>query len=133
MLLAAAAAAVDAAFAVVAHLSPYRRLAPFDRLWVAVCIAGHIGVYLSYTMPVSACRRLRTFADYVLWCAMITAPLLRSKSLLAIAVVSMAGVGVLYYTHNRVCILTGAQWSPLAEWLYFPMLAFQLLALAWRL
>lgn len=131
MLLAAATAAVDAAFAVVLlTLENYQVLDPFDQLWLAACIAAHVAIYASYTVPPTHRRRLRVFSDYVLYCAMATAPLLRSKPLLGVAVGSMASVGALYYTHSRCCLLTNTQWSPLAEWLYFPLLTLQLVALA---
>lgn len=132
MLLAAAAAAVDAAFAaVILTLESYRSFNLFDKLWLVACVTGHMGVYASYAVTHRNHRRwLRAFSDYVLWCAMAAAPLLRSKSLLGIAVGSMAGVGALYYMNNKRCVLTGTQWSRLAQFLYFPLLGVQLGALA---
>ena len=128
MLLAAATAAVDAALILTLENN---YLDQFDQEWLAACIAAHVAVYASYAVPPSLRRRLRVFSDYVLYCAMATAPLLRSKPLLGIAAGSMTSVGALYYTHSRRCLLTDAQWSPLTEWLYFPLLALQLSALAW--
>ena len=132
-LLLLATLAVDASFGVVLlTLENYQALGRFDQQWLAACIAAHVAVYASYAVPPSLRRRLRVFSDYVLYCAMVTAPLLRSKPLLEVAVGSMTSVGVLYYTHSRRCVLTDAQWSPLAEWLYFPLLALQLAALLGR-
>ena len=133
MLLAAAAAATDAAFAAVLllRLDDVPSLNLFDKLWLAACVTGHVGVYTSYAVKRSHHKRwLRVFSDYVLWCAMAAAPLLRSKSLLGIAVGSMTGVGALYYVHDEQCVLTGTQWSRRAQLLYFPLLALQLAALA---
>ena len=123
---------MDVAFAgVLLTLERYQALALFDRVWMDACIAAHVAIYASYAVPPSHRRRVRALADYVRYCAMATAPLLRSKPLLGIAVGSMASVGALYHTYNRRCILTDTRWAPLAEWLYFPLLALQLLALAW--
>ena len=51
-------------------------LATFDQVWLAACIAAHVAVYASYVVPPPHRRRLRAFSDYVLYCAMATAPLL---------------------------------------------------------